>query len=50
MLLKNFCNEKKIPLFAVTRSLIQHMGKVTTGLGFGHQTMNYRGDLQWDWQ
>lgn len=50
MLLKSFCKENKIPLFAVSRSLVQHMGKVTTGLGSYHQTMNYRGDLHWDWQ
>ncbi len=44
LLIKGFCREQGVPLFACSRSLVQHVGEQTTGLGQFHQTGNFRGD------
>lgn len=39
--IKSFCNEYRVPLYATTYSLAQHIGQVTTGLGHHHQCKNF---------
>jgi hypothetical protein len=45
MALKTFINisNNQVKLFASTRSLVQHIGEKTSGLGHFHQTSNYIG-------
>ncbi len=43
-LLKDFCKENGINLYGATRSLFQHTGVTTTGLGHHHTTENFIGD------
>ncbi len=43
--LGTFCRQHGIKLFAVNYSLVQHIGKITTGLGFHHQSRNYADDF-----
>lgn len=40
-LLRDFLIQEDIPLFAAVPSLIQHMGRNTTGLGVWHQAPNF---------
>lgn len=44
-LLKDYLNEEDIPLFATTPSLIQHMGRNTTGLGVWHEAPGFVEDV-----
>jgi hypothetical protein len=44
MALRSFCLEKRIKLFATNYSLVQHMGNITTGLGYHHQATNFIDD------
>lgn len=44
-LIKHFCKLHNINIWAVSHSLFQHEGKVTTGLGHHHQVGNFLGDL-----
>ena len=45
--LKTYINfiDTEVKLFASTRSLVQHIGEKTSGLGHFHQTSNYIGDI-----
>ncbi|HEY7311302.1 MAG TPA: class I SAM-dependent methyltransferase [Gemmataceae bacterium] len=43
LLLKSFCREEEVSLFACSQSLVQHVGTRSTGLGDFHQTGNFRG-------
>lgn len=43
--LRTFCRLHGIKIFAVNYSLVQHIGKVTTGLGFHHQSKNFADDF-----
>jgi hypothetical protein len=45
MALKSYINneDQSVSLMASTRSLVQHIGEKTTGLGFFHQSSNYIG-------
>ena len=40
-LIKNFCKERGISIWAVSHSLFQHIGVKTTGLGFHHTAENF---------
>ncbi len=42
--LRTFCHLHGVKLFAVNYSLVQHIGKVTTGLGYHHQARNFIDD------
>lgn len=42
LLLKSFCREHEVSLFACARSLVQHVGFQSTGLGDFHRTANFR--------
>ena len=42
ILLKSFCREQGVSLFACSRSLVQHVGIRSTGLGDFHRTANFR--------
>lgn len=44
-LLKDYLAEEDIPLFATTPSLLQHMGRNTTGLGVWHQAPGFVEDV-----
>lgn len=41
LLLKSFCREQGVSLLACSRSLVQHAGTRSTGLGNFHQTANF---------
>lgn len=41
LLIKNFCLEHKIPIYVTSYSLVQHLGKATTGLGGFHYATNF---------
>jgi len=43
-LIKHFCKSRGINIWAVSHSLFQHIGEVTTGLGHHHQVGNFLGD------
>ena len=43
LLLDEFAKEHNIPILALTKSLIQHKGKESTGLGNYHWTENFQG-------
>ena len=43
-LIKHFCKSRGINIWAVSHSLFQHIGAVTTGLGHHHQVGNFLGD------
>ncbi|MDZ4846202.1 MAG: hypothetical protein SH857_11705 [Chitinophagales bacterium] len=43
--LRTFCRMHGIKLFATNYSLVQHIGKVTTGLGYHHQSRNFADDF-----
>jgi hypothetical protein len=43
-LLKDFCKENNIKLYGTTLSLVQHIGKVSTGLGHHHTVGNFLND------
>jgi hypothetical protein len=45
LLLGDFCNENRIEICWASMSLVQHIGKVTTGLGHHHQTPNFMDDM-----
>lgn len=38
---ESFCEEFGVPLYGLTYSLVQHMGDVTTGLGYHHRAVNF---------
>lgn len=40
-----YCKEFDIPLFTLNYSLVQHIGEVTTGLGYHHQCINFIDDF-----
>jgi len=42
LLLDEYCRDNGIPIVCLTTSLVQHIGKNTTGLGNFHQTDNFR--------
>jgi hypothetical protein len=42
LLLKEYLVKEGIPLFAASPSLVQHIGRVGTGLGAFHQAIHYR--------
>lgn len=44
-LLRDYLIQEKIPLFAASPSLIQHMGKNTTGLGIWHEAPGFMEDV-----
>lgn len=46
MALKSYINneDRSVSLMASTRSLVQHIGETTSGLGFFHQSSNYIGE------
>lgn len=40
-----FCRLNGVKLFAASYSLVQHIGRVTTGLGYHHQSKNFADDF-----
>lgn len=44
-LLRDYLLQEDIPLFATSPSLIQHMGRNTTGLGVWHQAPGFSEDV-----
>jgi hypothetical protein len=46
IVLKEFLKRKNIPLFAAVPTLVQHIGKVSTGLGNFHNTEWFADRLQ----
>lgn len=44
-LLRDYLLQEDVPLFATTPSLIQHMGRNTTGLGVWHEAPGFREDV-----
>ncbi|GIV33792.1 MAG: hypothetical protein KatS3mg031_1327 [Chitinophagales bacterium] len=43
--LRTFCRLHGTKIYAVNYSLVQHIGKVTTGLGYHHQSRNFADDF-----
>lgn len=44
LLLDEYCRENNIPILCLTTSLVQHIGKESTGLGSYHHTKNFKAD------
>jgi hypothetical protein len=44
-LLRDYLFQEKVPLFAAAPSLIQHMGKTTTGVGSWHEAPGFKEDV-----
>lgn len=42
--LRTFCRKNGLKLFATNYSLVQHIGRVTTGLGYHHRAKNFIDD------
>ncbi len=45
MALRTFCRENNIKIYATNYSLVQHNGRITTGLGYHHQAKNFIDDF-----
>lgn len=45
MLIKKYSKEFNVPIYATNYSLFQHIGKISTGLGYHHQAFNFIDDF-----